>query len=85
MIIQFGKGDESAYGKWEDNLNVFISRPYFKIVLKNGLGFYILNSFKFSFFPRIYGTFHKKFYEFGIHIAGWTFEVMWNRPLSEKV
>jgi len=83
MIIQFGKGDESAYGKWENDSNVFISRPYFKLVLSNGLGIYILNSFKFCFFPKFYGTFHKTFWEFGFRLTSWTFEVMWNKAFSK--
>ena len=79
MIVQFGKGDESPYGKWADDPRVFISRPYFKVVLDNGLGFYILNAFKYNLFPRFYGTFRKTFCEFGFSFAGWTFEVMWNK------
>ena len=83
MIIQFGKGDESAYGKWENDLNVFISRPYFKIVLNNGLGFYLLNSFRFNLLPTFYGTFHKTFWEFGFRFAGFIFEVMWNKAFAK--
>jgi hypothetical protein len=82
MIVQFGRGDESAYGKWDDNPRVFISRPYFKVVLDNGLGFYILNAFKYNLFPKFYGTFTETFCEFGFSFAGWTFEVMWNKAFK---
>jgi len=83
MIIQFGKGDESAYGKWIDDPRVLISRPYFKIVFDNGLGFYTLNALSFRLFPKFYGTFHKTFWEFGISFVGWTFEVMWNKAFAK--
>ena len=82
MIVQFGRGDESAYGKWDDDPRVFISRPYFKVVLDNGLGFYILNAFKYNLFPKFYGTFTETFCEFGFSFAGWTFEVMWNKAFK---
>lgn len=83
MIIQFGRGDQSAYGKWAENLRVFISRPYFKVVLDNGLGFYILNAFEYNLFPKFYGTFHKTFWEFGFRFAGVNFEVMWNKTFAK--
>ena len=83
MIVQFGKGDESPYGKWAEDPRVFISRPYFKVVLDNGLGFYILNAFKYNLFPRFYVTFRKTFCEFGFSFAGWTFEVMWNNAFKK--
>jgi hypothetical protein len=82
MIVQFGRGDESAYGKWDDDPRVFISRPYFKVVLDNGLGFYILNAFKYNLFPKFYGTFTETFCEFGVSFAGWIFEVMWNKAFK---
>jgi hypothetical protein len=83
MIIQFGKGDESPYGKWADDPRVLIIRPYFKIIFDNGLGFYLLNSFRFNLFPKFYGTFHKTFWEFGFRFAGFTFEVMWNKAFAK--
>lgn len=83
MIIQFGKSVENPYGKWADDPRVFISQPYFKIVLDNGFGVYILNAFKFNVFPRFYGTFRKSFWEFGFSFAGWMFEVMWNKSFAK--
>lgn len=62
------------YGK-----NVFVSRPYYKIVFDNGLGFYILNSYKFRLLPRFYGMIHSTFWELGFDLCGWTFEIMWNK------
>jgi hypothetical protein len=83
MVIQFGKGDESSYGNWANDPRVFISRPYFKIVFDNGLGFYLLNSFKFNLLPKFYGTLHKTFWEFGFCFAGVNFEVMWNKAFAK--
>jgi len=82
MIIQFGRGDESAYGKWDDDSRVLISRPYFKVVLDNGWGVYVLNAFEYNFFPKFYATFKKSFCEFGFSFAGWIFEVMWNKSFE---
>lgn len=69
---------KSIYGD-----NVFVSQPYFKIILENGLGFYILNSYKYYLFPKFYGQFHKTFWEFGFNFAGWTFEIMWNKSFAK--
>jgi hypothetical protein len=79
MIIKFGTDRNDAYGNWADDPRVFISRPFFKIIFNNGLGFYILNSFRFNYLPKFYGTFNKTFWEFGFRFAGLTFEVMWNK------
>lgn len=62
--------------------NVFVSQPYFKILFKNGLGFYILNSYKFRWVPKFYGKINSSFWEFGFNLAGWTFEVMWNKSFK---
>jgi len=83
MIIQFGKADQNAYGQWARDLKVFISRTYFKIVFNNGLGFYILNAFKFNLLPKFYATFGKYFWEFGCRFSGWTFEVMWSKAFKK--
>ena len=83
MIIQFGKGDQSAYSNWANDPRVFIVRPYFKIIFGNGLGFYLLNSFRFNLFPKFYATFHKTFWEFGFRFAGVNFEVMWNKAFAK--
>jgi hypothetical protein len=83
MIIQFGKGDESPYGKWADDPGVFISRPYFKVVFNNGLGLYVLNAFRFNLFPRFYGAFRKTSWEVGFSLLGWTFEIMWLKAFTK--
>ena len=83
MIIQFGRGDESAYDKWADGAKLFVSKPHFKIVFNNGLGFYILNSFKFNLLPKFYATFQRTFYELGVRFAGWTFEIMWSKAFKK--
>lgn len=79
MIIQFGKSDQSPYGKWADDAKVFISQPHFKIVFNNGFGLYILNAFKLHIIPRCYGAFRKTSWEMGVSFAGWTFELMWSK------
>ena len=79
MIIQFGPDKDSPYGSWADHPGIFISKPYFKIVLDNGLGFYILNTYKFYLFPKFYSTFNRSFWELGFKIANWNFEIMWNK------
>lgn len=59
--------------------NIFVSRPLAKLYFRNGFGLYILNSYKFYFFPRFYGMFRDSFWEFGFRVLGLTFEVMWNK------
>ena len=61
---------------------VFVSQPYYKIVFEDGLGFYILNSYKFFYFPKFYGTFKKDYWELGFYFAGWIFEIMWNKSFK---
>ena len=79
MIIKFGPDKNDAYDNWANDPRVHIVRPYFKIVFNNGLGFYLLNSFRFNWLPIFYGTFHKTFWEFGFRFIGVNFEVMWNK------
>jgi hypothetical protein len=83
MIIQFGPGNQKAYGQWPRDLKVFICRPYFKVVFNNGLGFYILNALKFNVLPEFYATFGKYFVELGFRFLGWTFEVMWSNAYKK--
>jgi len=61
---------------------VFVSQPYYKIILENGLGFYILNSYKHTFFPKFYGAVSEGYWEFGFYFAGWIFEIMWNKSFK---
>jgi len=65
------------------NERVFVSQPHYKIVFEDGLGLYILNSYKFSYFPKFYGTFKKDFWEVGFYFAGWIFEIMWNKAFKK--
>ena len=82
MIIKFGKDASAAYGNWAEYKNIHISQPYFKIVADSGLGFYILNSYKFFFFPKFNYTFHGSFWELSVNFAGWIFEIMWSRAFK---
>jgi len=63
---------------------VFVSQPHYKIVFEDGLGFYILNSYKFNFYPKFYGMFKEEFWELGFNFAGWIFEIQWNRAFKVK-
>ena len=61
---------------------VFVSQPYYKIVFENGLGFYILNSYRFDPIPKFYGKINRSFWEFGFYFAGWIFEIQWNKAFK---
>jgi len=78
MIIKFGKEKHPHdYGK-----DVFVSCPYFKIVFNNGLGIYILNSYKFNFVPRFYFNKQKDFFEGGVFLFNFMLDVMWNKSFK---
>jgi hypothetical protein len=64
---------------YEDDPNVYVSKPLIKIFFNNGFGLYILTSHKFFIIPKFYGMLHKTFWEFGFKWLNWTFEVMWNK------
>ena len=61
------------------NDRVFVSQPYYKIVFESGLGYYIINSYKYCLFPKFYAVFRTDFWELGFNFAGWIFEIMWNK------
>jgi hypothetical protein len=84
MIIQFGENKQEVIPTWYNENNVFVSRPFFKIVGDNGAGVYLLNSYKFRFLPKIYFQYHLSFIETGIDFAGWTLEFMWNKKVTKK-
>jgi len=73
-------GLESPYG---DYPGMFVSRPLHKIVFRNGLGFYILNAYKFRWFPKFYFGYKKnEFLETGVFLFRWMFEIMWNKSFK---
>jgi len=74
--------DESSYGNYDSN--VFVSKPFAKIYFNNGLGFYILNSYKFRFFPKFYFNLFTKHLEIGFYFLGFIFEIMWNKAFVVK-
>lgn len=77
------KDPVSVYNEWLTNApNVFVSKVYFKIFLWNGAGIYILNSYKFRFFPRFYLQRAKTHVECGVNFAGWICEFMWNKAFE---
>jgi hypothetical protein len=63
----------------------FTSRPLLKIFFSNGLGFYILNAYRFRIFPRFYFSYKKsQFLETGVFFLWWLFEIMWNKAFTFK-
>ena len=62
----------------------FISRPLTKLYFSNGFGLYVLNSYKFNFFPRFYFSVKKDFWEIGFFLFGLIFEIMWNKHFAYK-
>lgn len=69
---------------YEKTPGIYVSKPLAKIFFNNGLGFYILPSMKFFFIPRFYGMIHSTFWEFGIRVWGYYFEIMWNKHFKVK-
>ena len=78
MIMQWGAHDD-AYGAWPADLNVFVSRPHFKIILDNGAGAYVLNSHKYYLLPKFYCAFDSVHWVWGCSMAGWTLQVAWHK------
>lgn len=64
---------------YENNPDVYVSKPLAKLFFRNGFGLYILPSYKFFIIPRFYGMFRKTFWEFDFKWLGLTFEIMWNK------
>lgn len=75
---------DSVYAEWMENTpNVFVSKVYKSFSLpKNGAGIYILNSYKFFFFPRFYFSKSSDRIEAGVNFAGWICEFMWNKAFK---
>lgn len=78
MIMQWGACND-AYGAWPADLHVFVCRPYFKIVLDNGAGVYVLNAFEYNLFPKFYYAFEHAHWIIGFRMAGWTLQVAWHK------
>jgi hypothetical protein len=55
-----------------------ISKVYYRITFK-GMGLYILNSFKFKFFPNFFCMNSKYYVECGVNWFGWILEFQWNK------
>jgi len=76
-----GLDNPSPYG---DFPGIYISRPFCKILFNNGLGFYILNSYKIHFIPKFYLGYKKGSYlETGFSFFGLMFEIMWNKSFKK--
>jgi len=57
---------------------VYVSRPL-KSFFVGDLGFYILNSYNYYFFPKFYFMKTKYFIELGFFFAGYMFEIQHNK------
>lgn len=66
------------YEKWAKDNNIFISKVYYRIIVKN-LGIYILNSYKFRWIPKFFGLKSKYCIECGVNWLGWIIEIQWNK------
>lgn len=83
MIIKFGADKSDAYGNWANHKNVFVSRPFFKIVANCGAGFYILNSYKWYWLPRFSFQSSLNRVEMGIRFAKLLFEFQYNKAFAK--
>ena len=83
MIIKFGYDKDSAYGSWANCKDVFVSRPFFKILLDCGVGFYILNSYKWNWIPKF--SFRKSIdsLECGFTFAKLLVEIQYNKAFAK--
>jgi len=71
---------KKGFKMYFESNDIFVSKVYYRITLK-GMGFYILNSFKFNWIPKPFGfgMKNKYFIECGINWLGWIFEFQWNK------
>lgn len=66
------------YEKWIEENNLFISKVHYRIKFKD-FGLYILNSYKFNWFPKFFGMKNKYYIECGINWLGWLLEFQWSK------
>lgn len=69
---------DSEYTDWLNKNNIFVSYPKYKFLIGR-VGFYILPSYKFSYFPKFYFMKTKYFIEMGFSFAGYIFEIQHNK------
>ena len=67
------------YEKWANENNIFISKVIKRLFLGKLGGLYILNSYKFNYFPKFYGAFRKYWVECGVNWLGYIFEYQYKR------
>ena len=67
------------YEKWAKDNNIFISKVIKKLTFSNFTGIYILNSYKFNWFPKFFGMKSKYNIECGFNWLGFIFEYQYNR------
>ena len=66
------------YEKWAKENDIFISKVCYRIRFAD-IGFYILNSYKFRWFPKFFGHYNKYYIECGFNWLGWILELQWSR------
>lgn len=66
------------YEKWIKENNLFISKVHYRIKFKD-FGLYILNSYKFNWFPKFFGMKNKYYIECGVNWLGWILEFQWSK------
>ena len=67
------------YEKWANENGIFVSKVIRRLFLGKLGGFYILNAYKFNWFPRFYGAFRKYWVECGFSWLGYIIEFQYNR------
>ena len=67
------------YEKWANENGIFISKVIKRLFLGKLGGLYILNSYRFNWFPRFYGMTNKYNIELGFNWLGYIFEYQYNR------
>ena len=73
------KMTSEQYEKWAKENNIFLSKVLYKITLPNFTGIYILNSYKFNWFPKFYGMRRKFWIECGFNWLGFIVEFQYNK------
>lgn len=67
------------YEKWANENNIFISKVIKRLFLGKLGGVYILNSYKFNWFPKFFGMKGKYYIECGFNWLGYIIEFQFNR------
>ncbi|NBP02481.1 MAG: hypothetical protein EBU90_20655 [Proteobacteria bacterium] len=83
MIIKFGADKSDAYASWINMKDVYVSRPFFKIVFNNGMGVYMLNNYKWNLLPRVSFQHSSSHTEFSIRWLKGCIEFQHNKAFAK--